>query len=157
MSVIRFGASKIGLIASSLFRNHRHFLWSEQERCMFIEHARHANALFKNFEDSEDMQQMNHLRWLFERVNLANQLQHAKHYSKYDETLSVTYDTIEMYTQEELTATELHSELYSLRYNSDEFMDKDDYERNSKWIAMLASESIFKQKREREEKETLKA
>lgn len=157
LSVIRFSKDEIGKIAGSLFRNHRIWLWDEQERCMFIEHARHSNALFKNYDASEDTEQMNHLRWIFERVYLANQMQHCKNYAKgYGKKFIIDYDSIDMYYKDELSDLELHKQLYSLRYNSDDFLSKDDNEKLTKWINTLSQELLRKQRIELEDLEIKK-
>lgn len=153
MSVISFTLDEIGQIAGSLFRNHRIWLWDEEQRCMFIEHARHANKIFNNSNASEDTEQLNHLRWIFERVYLANQMQYQKNYAKgYGKTFSIKYETVNMYSHQELSDLELHKKLYSLRYNSDEFLSKDDYEIMTKWINTLSQE-LLRQYRMNEEKE----
>ena len=146
MSVRLYSKSQLGKIMQSRWLNQKLHLWDEKERCMFIEHARHSNQIFKNFESSEDTQAMDHLRWMFERIHLANQLMYAKNYSHgYDKTLTIQYEVID-FNYVEMTEQELHHELYLLAYNSDEFLNENDYDKLSGWIASLASELLFRQK-----------
>ena len=144
MSVIPFSKAEIESIMSSLFRNYRIYLWTEQERCMFIEHARHHNQLMKTCDESEDTQEMDHLRWTFERIYLANQLQFKKNYAHgYGKKFEINYECLE-FVSSDLSLVELHKKLYSLRYNSDEFINENDSDSLNRWIYSLASQIAFK-------------
>jgi len=127
MSVIGFSKDEISQIMSSVFSNHRDFVFTYHERCMFNEHSRNDTHI--KLGATFDTLQMDDLRFFFERVYLSNQLQYQRRYNKYGSVLKIEYNPIEYLQLIPLPNTKLLAKLKSIRYNSDEFLNPQDSER----------------------------
>ena|SRR3990167_2988412 len=146
MSVQVFGTARLSSIASNLYRDFSEYIFTFNERQLAEQQSNHERKIFhdepgKARDDLSIL--LDHYRWFFERIHLANQLQSLKRYTSYDKQDNITHEQINVLAStDKLNHRDLLTSLQLIHYNCDEFLNNEDEQKLLRFTRIVSDRII---------------